>query len=68
MGRVLAAYYPRLFDKEARKQLNSQLSGTGRLSGGAYESISKSMRDYFGEYAGYAQQYLFHDARKSKLD
>ena len=25
------------------------------------------MRDYFGEYAGYAQQYLFHDARKSKL-
>src|SRR5438477_234251 len=29
---------------------------------------SASMREYFGEYAGYAQQYLFHDARKSKLE
>jgi N-glycosylase/DNA lyase len=68
MARVLARYYPRLFDAEVKKQLDAQVSGSGRLSSAAYEKISAAMRDYFGEYAGYAQQYLFHDARKSGLE
>jgi len=68
MARVLLRYYPRLFDRELAARLASHLSGSARLSGGAYEKISASMREYFGEYAGYAQQYLFHDARKSKLE
>lgn len=67
MARVLSRYYPDLFDKELVGRLDSHLSKSGKLSGGAYDRISSSMRDYFGEYAGYAQQYLFHDARKSKL-
>jgi len=67
MARVLSRYYPTLFEKEIAKRLDSHVSNMVRLSGGAYESISASMREYFGEYAGYAQQYLFHDARKSKL-
>jgi N-glycosylase/DNA lyase len=67
MARVLSKYYPKLFDKEIAARLSSHVSSSARLSGGAYEEISASMRDYFGEYAGYAQQYLFHDARKSKL-
>jgi len=67
MAKVLAKYYPKLFDKEIAKRLASHVSKETRLSGAAYESISASMREYFGEYAGYAQQYLFHDARKSKL-
>lgn len=65
MARVLSTYYPSLFDAELAGRLNSHVSGSGRLSGGDYDRISASMRDYFGEYAGYAQQYLFHDARKS---
>lgn len=68
MARVLLRYYPRLFEKDVASRLDSHVSKSGRLSGGDYERISASMRDYFGEYAGYAQQYLFHDARKSKLE
>ena len=68
MAKVLAKYYPALFEKKIAKQLDSHISKVARLSGGAYESISASMRDYFGEYAGYAQQYLFHDARKGNLE
>ncbi|MBI4307809.1 MAG: hypothetical protein HY684_03290 [Chloroflexi bacterium] len=29
-----------------------------------YDAIASWARDYFGEYAGYAQQYLFHRRRK----
>jgi N-glycosylase/DNA lyase len=68
MARVLAKYYPRLFDKEMADKLSSHVSNETRLSGGTYEKISASMREYFGEYAGYAQQYLFHDARKGRLE
>jgi N-glycosylase/DNA lyase len=68
MARVLAKYYPGLFDQQMADRLNAHVSSAMRLSGGAYERISASMREYFGEYAGYAQQYLFHDARKSKLE
>lgn len=32
-----------------------------------YERISVSARGYFGEYAGYAQEYLYHYARKGNL-
>jgi len=68
MARVLARYYPRLFNKEIGGRLISHVEKAERLSNPAYETISAAMREYFGEYAGYAQQYLFHDARKSKLE
>ncbi|HVB95088.1 MAG TPA: DNA glycosylase [Nitrososphaerales archaeon] len=68
MARVLYRYYPRLFGRELAGRLGSHVSNLTRLSGGQYEKVSASMREYFGEYAGYAQQYLFHDARKSKLE
>jgi N-glycosylase/DNA lyase len=68
MARVLARYYPKLFGKEVAGRLASHVSHQARLSDSAYEKVSASMREYFGEYAGYAQQYLFHDARKSKLE
>ena len=68
MAKVLARYYPRLFEKETVRRLESHVSKASRLSQGQYDEISASMREYFGEYAGYAQQYLFHDARKGKLD
>ena len=68
MARVLAKYYPNLFGKEVAGRLASHVSREARLSDSAYEKVSAVMREYFGEYAGYAQQYLFHDARKSKLE
>ncbi len=32
-----------------------------------YSEISKTMQKYFGAYSGYAQEYLFHYARISKI-
>lgn len=68
MARVLSRYYPQLFDKEVADRLQSHVSKETRMSAGTYEEVSSSMRDYFGEYAGIAQQYLFHDARKGRLE
>ncbi len=68
MARVLFKYYPRLFGRELAGRLGSHVAKLTRLSVGEYEKISSSMREYFGEYAGYAQQYLFHDARKGNLE
>lgn len=68
MARVLARYYPALLGEELAGKLHSHVSDTGRLSGNDYERVSTAMREYFGEYAGYAQQYLFHNARKNKLE
>lgn len=33
-----------------------------------YDETSRNMRDYFGEHAGYAQEYLFHAARNDIID
>ncbi|MFB6242321.1 MAG: DNA-3-methyladenine glycosylase [Candidatus Nanosalina sp.] len=33
-----------------------------------YDELSKNMRNYFGEYAGYAQEYLFHAARNGVIE
>ena len=33
-----------------------------------YEELSENVREYFGEDAGYAQEYLFHAARKGILE
>jgi N-glycosylase/DNA lyase len=33
-----------------------------------YEELSRNMREYFGEYAGYAQEYIFHAARNGIIE
>ena len=33
-----------------------------------YDETSENMRDYFGKYSGYAQEYLFHAAREGIID
>jgi len=33
-----------------------------------YDEVSRNMRDYFGENAGYAQEYIFHAARNGILE
>lgn len=63
MAKVLSKEYPRLFDRELNEKLSSKASGLGSLSEATYERVAAAARGYFGEYAGYAQQYLFHHAR-----
>jgi N-glycosylase/DNA lyase len=63
MAKVLAKYYPRLFDDDLTKRLALKISGSTSLSEATYERLANAARDYFGEYAGYAQQYLFHHER-----
>lgn len=33
-----------------------------------YEEASENLREYFGRYSGYAQEYLFHAARKGIIE
>lgn len=33
-----------------------------------YDELSENMREYFGEYSGYAQEYIFHAARKGHIE
>jgi N-glycosylase/DNA lyase len=63
MARVLERDYPRLFDEDLKQKLASKVSGKGSLSEATYERAAAAARGYFGEYAGYAQQYLFHHER-----
>jgi N-glycosylase/DNA lyase len=63
MAKVLAKDYPHLFDEELTEKLTSKVSGTSSLSEATYDRLADAARGYFGEYAGYAQQYLFHHER-----
>jgi N-glycosylase/DNA lyase len=63
IARVLARSYPHLFDDDLKERLASKVSGKTSLSEATYERLAASARYYVGEYAGYAQQYLFHHER-----
>ena len=45
-----------------------KLLGQSGLSSKDYTKMSSFAREYFGEYAGYAQEYLFHYYRSSRLN
>jgi len=61
IARELVKSYPRLFVPRLKKKLVRD--GKVRLGSGDYERISAAVRKHFGNYAGYAQQYLFMAAR-----
>ena len=54
IARALSTHYSALHDCRIGEKLTPR----------QYESISEKMRCHFGEYAGYAQQYLFYDIRQ----
>jgi N-glycosylase/DNA lyase len=60
--RIVQERYSHWFDAS----FVSRISGKKSLSPREYDKVSSLARDYFGKYAGYAQEYLFHFAR-SKL-
>jgi N-glycosylase/DNA lyase len=60
--RVIMNHYAKHFPKDFLKKLKSHSS----LSNGEYEKLSAFGREYFGKYAGYAQEYLYHFERTQK--
>ncbi len=57
--RIILSYYAQHLPKDFAKRISPQ----GSLSTGAYERLSSFGREYFGKYAGYAQEYLYHYGR-----
>jgi N-glycosylase/DNA lyase len=57
--RVILKHYAKHFPEVFIMRLSSQ----GSLSNAEYERLNAFGRNYFGEYAGYAQEYLYHYER-----
>ncbi len=60
---IINHYADKLPQPLAEKLLNHKT-----LSPGDYEKVNAFGRSYFGQYAGYAQEYLFHYERSIKKD
>ena len=58
--RALLNYYSNCFEESLVRKISRRTS----LTSSEYEKISSFGRTYFGEYAGYAQEYLFALLRK----
>jgi len=61
--RVIHSYYADYFNASFIDKISAKKS----LSSREYERIGSFARDYFGKYAGYAQEYLFHFARTKQM-
>lgn len=57
--RVILKYYAQSFPNEFIRRMSAQES----LSSSEYKKLSSFGRKYFGSYAGYAQEYLYHYER-----
>jgi N-glycosylase/DNA lyase len=60
--RILLNHYADQLPQDLVKRLQSHDS----LSNGEYEKLNAFGRNYFGAYAGYAQEYLYHYERSQK--
>ena len=56
-------YYKRLIYNRNVTFMNANK----KLSDNQYSILSDIMRDHFGKYGGYAQQYLFYHIRNVKM-
>jgi N-glycosylase/DNA lyase len=63
MGRAIFKYYKGLINKKNATFMNADK----KLSDNQYLVLSKIMRDHFGKYGGYAQQYLFYHIRNLEV-
>jgi len=62
INRVILKYYASHFPNEFIRKISSKKS----LTSSEYERLSLFGRRYFGKYAGYAQEYLYHCERTQK--
>lgn len=60
IARSLYSYYSELFNQQ---NLRLDLKST-KLSANQYDVLSMIMRQHFGKFAGYAQQYLYYHMRQ----
>jgi len=60
--RILLNHYAEKLPQDLAEKLQKHNS----LSNVEYEKLSTFARNYFGNYAGYAQEYLYHYARNQK--
>ncbi len=60
--RVILKYYADHFPADLVKKMQSRNS----LTNGEYLKIGDFARGYFGKYAGYAQEYLYHFERTQR--
>ncbi len=59
MRRVILKFYSARFERSFIKRISEKSS----IAPAEYRKIGSFGREYFGEYAGYAQEYLFHFMR-----
>ncbi len=61
VARSIVDYYPNLFNPPLIEKIRVKVYGEkkGSLTASEYNTLRRRMTEYFGEYAGYAQQYLF---------
>jgi N-glycosylase/DNA lyase len=64
MARELYLNYRRLFNNSDKKFNNDRKLSYEKITTHEYRILSRYARDYFGKYGGYAQQYLFYNARQ----
>jgi len=62
MKRVVLEFYPNSFEESFVEKLSCRHT----LTLSEYQTVSSFGRTYFGEYAGYAQEYLFALAREGR--
>jgi N-glycosylase/DNA lyase len=62
ISRAIYMYYKRLIDNRKVTFMNANK----KLSDSQYSILSEIMRNHFGRYGGYAQQYLFYHVRDMK--
>ena len=56
MRKIILEFYPKFFDQSFIERLSKK----GSLTDRDYQRLGDFGREYFGAYAGYAQEYLFH--------
>lgn len=62
MKRVLLRHYTSCLDAETVRKFTAQKG----LTDSAYKKLNTFAREYFGKFAGYAQEYLYHYERSQR--
>jgi N-glycosylase/DNA lyase len=63
MARVLYQNYGWLFNNSQSSRVHDGKT-LQKITALEYRTVSKSAREYFGRYSGYAQQYLYYNIRQ----
>jgi N-glycosylase/DNA lyase len=63
VARAVLGFYSQFFYSSSNRRVLATAMKRGHISSSNYRRISSFGRNYFGEYAGYAQEYLFQSER-----